>query len=132
MGKRWGNRSIQYGVIHFAIQVERGIDLAQGFTDKAPMVDGFWKGGVTALFYDFHHFLLGKARLQEVAFRLWREESELHGLATQPQRNGKIPRLNGLMTDINNSVSDAIGDTGEEHAFEPPIREKQQFFVFTC
>jgi hypothetical protein len=29
-------------------------------------------------------------------------------------------------------VIDATGDTGEEHAFETPVWEKEEFFVFSC
>ncbi len=88
------------------------------------MVDRLWEGSVVPLFNDVHHFLMGKARLQEVAFRFRREESELQGLAAQPQRDGKILGLNSLVTHIHNSVFDAVGDAGKEHAFEPPVGEK--------
>jgi hypothetical protein len=130
--KRWRNRPVQHGVIHFAVHVKRGINLAKGFPDKVPVVDGLWEGGVISLLNDLHHFLVGKAGVEKVALRVWSEESELHGLTAQPQGHGKIRGLSSLVTDVNNSVIDAVGDAGEEHAFETPVREKQEFFVFSC
>jgi hypothetical protein len=131
-GKRWRNRPVQHGVIHFAVHIKRGVDLTQRFSDKVPMVDGLWGGGVISLLNDLHHFLVGKAGVEKVALRVRRKESELQGLTAQPQGHGKILRLNSLVTDVNNSVIDAVGDAGEEHAFETPVWEKQKFFIFFC
>jgi hypothetical protein len=73
---------------------------------------------------------VGKAGVEKVALHVRSEKSKLLGLTAQPQRYGKIFRLNSLVTDVNNSVIDAVGDAGEEHAFETPVGEKKEFLIY--
>ena len=68
--------------------------------------------------------------LQEEALGLRGDEPELQGLAPQAYRNWKIGGCHRLMADIHDSVSDPIGDAGEDHALEPPVREKDQLLIF--
>lgn len=35
-----------------------------------------------------------------------------------------------MITDVNNSVIDAVGNAGEEHAFETPVGEKKEFLIY--
>jgi hypothetical protein len=128
--KRRRDRPIQHGVIHFAVHVERGIDLTQGFPDKVPVINRLVDGCVISLLYDLHHFLMGKACVEKVTLHVPREESKLLGLAAQAQRDGKMLRLYSLVAHIHNTVIDAAGDAGEEHAFETPVGEKEEFLIF--
>jgi hypothetical protein len=96
------------------------------------VVDRLRDGGVISLLNDLHHLLVGKAGVEKVALRVRSEKSELQGLTAQPQGHGEILGLNSRVTNVNNSVIDAVGDAGEEHALEAPVGEKEQFFVLCC
>ena len=66
-GRRGGNRPVEHGIVDLPIDVKGGVNLAQGFADKALLKDGLRKGGTEPIFDKLHHFLVRDTRFEEVA-----------------------------------------------------------------
>jgi len=129
IGKFLGNRPVQHRIIHLFIDVKGRIKLTNRFPDKVLLKERLGQGGAEPLLNDTHYFFKREARLQEKALCLRGDEPELQGLTPQAYRNWKIGGCHRLMADIHYSVSDPIGDAGEKHALEPPVREKDQLLI---
>jgi hypothetical protein len=117
------HRPIQNRIIDLVFDVERSIDLAEGFTHESLSEDRLGQRVAEPSFHKTQHLVVRKAGFQEEPLNVRRYESELQGLAAQAERDRKISGLNPLMADIHDFLANAAGYTRKKTSFESPVRE---------